>query len=102
MAKIIYELKRWHHKRCYRKGDLESQDVQDYSDTFATRKAANEYLSKRAAAARRNGWKTNIKLVKRGNEDSELFIYTNDTWIHENTGANEQETYWYDVKKKTL
>lgn len=102
MAKIIYELKRRHHERYYRNGDLESRDIQDFSATFATRKAANEYLAKKAAAARGNGWKTNIKLVKQGNDDSELFVYTNDTWVHENTGADEQETYWYVVKKKTL
>lgn len=102
MSKVIYELKRWHHERYYRKGDLESRDVQDFSETFSTRKAANECLIKNATDARRRGWTANLELVKRGNEPSRLTVYTGDKWVHENTGDDEEEHYWYNVTKKTL
>lgn len=102
MAKIIYELKRYHHRKAYRKGDLEAEDIQDAFATYATRREANEFLESKAREARRNGWKYELTLVKRGDKASVLWVYTGVKWIHENTGEEEIETYAYEVKKKTI
>lgn len=100
--KVVYELKRYHHKREFRKGDLEADTVQDYSDTFATRKLANAFLVKKESEAKVKGYQTYIESVNRGDKDSSLLVYTGDVWQHENSGEEHREYYKYVIKKKTL
>lgn len=102
MATVIYELKRYHHRKAYRRGDLESEDVQDFSRNFKTRKDANAFLEEKAVEASRKGWKANLTLVKRGDKASVLWVYTGNNWVHENTGEDEEETYAYEVKKVSI
>lgn len=102
MAKIIYELKRYHHRKAYRRGDLEDEDVQDFSQNFNTRKDANAYLEKKCAEAERKGWTTHLTLVKRGDKPSTLWVYTGETWVNENSGEDQEESFAYQVKKVTL
>lgn len=101
MAKTIYELKRYHHRKAYRKGDLEDETIQDFSQTFSTRKEGNEFLE-RKQQEESGRYTCRINLVKRGNDSSTLYVYTGNTWIHENTGEEMEEYYSYILKKKIL
>lgn len=96
----IYEARCLHHRKAWRRGDLESEDVLHSSETFSTRKAANLYLKSKESEARRNGYKVRINLVGRGDKESELLVFTGNSWIHENTGDEHNEYYWYRVTKK--
>lgn len=96
----IYEVRCVHHRKAWRRGDLESEDVLHSSETFTTRKAANSYLQRKESDAKRQGNRTRINLVGRGNKESELIIFTGNSWINENTGEENKEYYWYRVIKK--
>lgn len=96
----IYEARCVHHRKAYIKGDLESEDVLHSSETFTTRKAANSYLQRKESDAKRRGNKTRINLVGRGDKESELVIFTGNSWINENTGDEHEEYYWYRVINK--
>ena len=95
-----YEARCMHHRRAWIKGDLESEDVLHSSETFSSRKAANLYLQKKESEAKRRGYQTRIELVGRGEKESELLVFTGDSWTHENTGDKHSEYYWYRVRKK--
>lgn len=100
MDKAIYELKRYHHQKCYRNGDLEDETVVDFMQVFPTRTAANNYLMSEESSARRRGFSTDITIVKRGAASSELLIDTHNNWVNENSGEDCSETLWYVVEKK--
>lgn len=102
MTKTVYELKRYYHHKNYRNGDLEADTTMDFVQTFSTRKAANEFLQDKERQAKRIGRQTEISIVKRGDKNSRLVVFTGEEWIHENTGSKEYESYSYIVTKKNL
>ena len=100
--KVIYELKRYHHRKAWRNGDLEDETIQDFSQNFSTRTEANNFLEKEENKYKREKYSIQKTIVKRGDKPSKLLVFTGETWVNENSGSNNEEYYHYIVNKKTL
>lgn len=59
-------------------------------------KAVIQYLEREEIAAKKRGYTTKAFLKTRGVMPS-LSVYTEMTWIHENTGEEHRESYFYRV-----
>lgn len=92
-----YNIKKYHHRKAYRGGDLEAETIIDSVKTVSTKKAIVQYLVSEANSAKRRGYKVNLSTKSRGTMPS-LSVYTGVTWEHENTGETENEAYWYKVE----
>lgn len=68
---------------------------------FKTRKAANQYLEDQEVVAKGLGRTTRKTIVKRGDADSELFIFTGKSWREEDSGESRDEYYWILVVKQS-
>lgn len=66
-----------------------------------TRKAANQYLLDQELVAKNLGRTTRKTIVKRGDGDSELFVFTGNSWREEDSGERRDEYYWMLVEKQS-
>ena len=94
----MYKVTCIHHRKAYRKGDLEAESVIQSVDTFRTKKEVVLFLTGRAKLNENRGFTVKLSTAVRG-KMPELIIYTNTKWIHENTGEEHQESYWYKTEK---
>lgn len=94
----MYKVTCIHHRKAYVKGDLEAENVIQSVDTFRTKKEVVLFLTGRAKLNENRGFTVRLSTAVRG-KMPELIIYTNTTWIHENTGEEHQESYWYKTEK---
>lgn len=92
-----YKVTKYHHRKAYVKGDLESETIIDSVETFSTKKAVVQYLEGEASSANRRGYTTNLSTKTRGTMPS-LSVFTGVQWTHENTGETEHESYRYLVE----
>lgn len=92
-----YKVTKYHHRKVYRRGDLEAETIIDSVETMSTKKAVVQHLENEANSAKRKGYKVNLSTKTRSTMPS-LSVYTGVTWVHENTGETENESYWYKVE----
>lgn len=85
---------KYHNKKAYRKGDLESEFVMEAVRIFSTKKSALQYLKKEAHLASSKGYEADLKANIRG-AFPRLTVRTGEQWVHENTGEKEEEFYSY-------
>jgi hypothetical protein len=83
-----------HHRKAVVKGDLEAESVIQSAEVFSSKKDIVKYLTQKADEAKRRGYKFKLNSSVRGNMPS-LSVYTGVAWIHENTGEQEREYYYY-------
>lgn len=93
---MSYKLTKYHHRKTYIKGDLESETIIDSVDVFTSKKAIVQYLEREADNAKRKGYNVELSTKTRGTMPI-LLVYTKVTWIHENTGEPENEYFSYRV-----
>lgn len=93
-----YKVTKYHHRKAYIKGDLEAEIAIVSTDMFSTKKDVVLFLKGRAKLNKNIGYTVKLSTDIRG-EMPELIIYTNTKWIHENTGDEHQEYYWYKTEK---
>lgn len=92
-----YNIKKYHHREVYIRGDLDAETIIDSVKTVSTKKAIVQYLVSEANSAKRRGYKVNLSTKSRGTMPR-LSVYTGVTWKNENTGETEDEAYWYRVE----
>lgn len=93
-----YKVTKYHHRKAYIKGDLEAETVIESVDIFSSKKDIVLSLKSKAKLNENRGFTVKLSTAIRG-KMPELVIYTNTKWIHENTGEEHQEFYWYKVEK---
>ena len=87
-----------HHKKAWRKGDLEDAFELEKQENFKTRKAAKEFIEaqlREMPGTKRTTW--NI-----GDRPSYAWCWTGVTWQHENSGEEMEEYYQYTLRKVKL
>jgi hypothetical protein len=95
----MYKVQIHHHTKAWRNGDLE--DTLELSDvkTFKTKASAKEFIESRLKGKP-------SRLVTRyphnGNVPSKYYLFTANTWIHENTGERMQEYLQFTLTKENL
>lgn len=89
----MYEVKVYHYKPHYRKGDLEDTTELINSKVFKLRKDAKSFIEKEVRGKKTKG------SYSRGNTPSYIYYYTGKTWIHENTGEECSECISYVLQK---
>ena len=89
----MYEVRVMHHCKAWRKGDLEDDMVLVGKELFKTRKSAVEYIKGKLRGLKdiRESWHTN--------RPSYCYGFTGVSWIHENTGEEQDEYYQFCLKK---
>ena len=87
-----YLVEVWHHRPCYRRGDLEDESVITQNKTFKLRREAKEWIETQL-----RGKKNAVRDYHRS--DGVCYYYTGKTWIHENSGEECRESYTYNLKK---
>lgn len=92
-----YKVTQYHHRKAYIKGDLEAETVIESSDVFSSKKDIVLFLKGKAKLNELNGFTVKLPTAIRG-KMPELVIYTNTKWVHENSGEEHQEYYWYKVE----
>ena len=92
-----YKVIKYHHRKAYIKGDLEAETVIESVDTFPSKKDIVLSFKKTAKINESKGFTIKLSTAVRG-KMPELVIYTNTKWVHENTGDEHQEYYWYKVE----
>lgn len=90
----MYNVKVWHCRPCWRKGDLEKEEVIIDSKVFKTRKDAKAFIEAALKGKPNVGGK-----YHKGDEKSYRGYRTGKTWIHENTGDQCEESYTYVLEK---
>lgn len=95
---MSYKVTCIHHRKAYVKGDLEAESVIHSVEVLPSKKEVVKYLVRKADEANRQGRKFKLNSAIRGNMPS-LSIYTGVTWIHENSGEEHQEYYWFKTEK---
>lgn len=96
MAK--YKVTCIHHRKAYIKGDLEAEDVIESVSNFDTKKDIVKFLQGKAKLNESRGFIVKLSASVRGAMPT-LAIYTKTKWVHENTGDEHQEYYWYRTEK---
>lgn len=76
---------------------MEAETVIEYADVFSSKKDIVFFLKEKAKLNENRGFTVKLSTAIRG-KMPELVIYTNTKWIHENTGEEHQEYYWYKVE----
>lgn len=94
----MYKVTCIHHRKAYIKGDLEAENVIESSDVFSTKKDIVSFLKGKAKLNENRGFTVKLSTAVRG-KMPELIIYTKTKWVHENTGDEHQEYYWYRTEK---
>lgn len=92
-----YKVTKYHHRKAYIKGDLEAETIIESTDIFSSKKDIVLFLKGKAKLNENRGFTVKLSTSIRG-KMPELVIYTNTKWIHENTGEEHQEYYWYKVE----
>lgn len=92
-----YKVTQYHHRKAYIKGDLEAETIIESTEVFSSKKDIVLFLKGKAKLNENRGFTVKLSTAIRG-KMPELVIYTNTKWIHENTGDEHQEYYWYKVE----
>lgn len=92
-----YKVTKYHHRKAHIKGDLEAETIIESTDIFSSKKDIVLFLKGKAKLSENRGFTVKLSTSIRG-KMPELVIYTNTKWIHENTGEEHQEYYWYKVE----
>lgn len=92
-----YKVIKYHHRKAYIKGDLEAETIIESADVFSSKKDIVLFLKRKAKLNELKGFTVKLSTAIRGTMP-ELVIYTNTKWVHENTGEEHQEYYWYKVE----
>lgn len=90
----MYTVETRHHTKAWRNGDLEDKLELIDSRNFKTRTSAKEYIEKKL-----EGHRDVQRHYHKGNETSNCYYFTGQTWTHENTGEEMQEYYHYKMFK---
>ena len=96
--KMKYKVTNYHHRKAWVKGDLEAETIIESVNTFSSKKDIVTFLKEKAKCNERRGFTVKLSTATRG-KMPELIIYTNTKWIHENSGEEHQEYYWYKAEK---
>ena len=90
----MYNVKVGHSRPCWRKGDLEQEEVVIDNKSFKTRKDAKVFIERALVG------KPNVcGEYHKGDKPSRRRYYTGKTWTHENTGERCEESYTYVLEK---
>lgn len=92
-----YKVTNYHHRKAYIKGDLEAETVIESVEVFSSKKDIVLFLKGKAKLNENRGFTIKLSTAIRG-KMPELVIYTNNKWIHENSGEEHEEYYWYKVE----
>lgn len=92
-----YKVTKYHHRKAYTKGDLEAETVIESTDIFPSKKNIVLFFKVKAKLNELKGFTVKLSTAIRS-KMPELVIYTNTKWVHENTGEEHQEYYWYKVE----
>lgn len=90
----MYQVKVYHYREAWRKGDLEDEEVMIQSEVFKTRKAAKEWIESKVKY-KKDVWRNYHK----GDEKSYVGYTTGHKWRHENSGEMCEEQYTYVLSK---
>lgn len=93
---MSYKVTKYHHRKAYVKGDLEAETVIESVDIFPSKKSIVLFFKGLAKLNENRGFEVRLSTAIRG-KMPELSIYTNNKWIHENTGDEHEESYFYRV-----
>lgn len=95
---MSYKVTQYHHRKAIIKGDLCAETIIESVDMFSSKKGVMLFLHEQVLKATEKGFKSSlINTVK--DKMPELTIYANTKWIHENTGEEHQEYYWFKTEK---
>lgn len=92
-----YKVTQYHHRKAYVKGDLEAETVIESTEVFSSKRDIVLFLKGKAKLNENRGFTVKLSTAVRG-KMPELVIYTNTKWIHENSGEEHQEYYWYKAE----
>lgn len=92
-----YKVTKYHHRRAYIKGDLEAETVIESTDIFSSKREIVLFLKGKAKLNENRGFTVRLSTAIRG-KMPELAIFTDTKWIHENTGEEHEEYYWYKTE----
>lgn len=89
----MYEVKVMHHCKAWRKGDLEDDFVLVDKQVFKTRTAGVDYIKSKLRGLKnvRESWHRDMT--------SYCYGFTGVSWVHENTGEEQDEYYQFSLKK---
>lgn len=93
-----YKVTQYHHREAIIKGDLCAETIIESVDIFSSKKDVVLFLKGKAKLNEGKGFTIKLSAAVRGKMPW-LTIYTNTMWIHENTGEEEQEYYWFKTEK---
>lgn len=93
-----YKVTQYHHRKAIIKGDLEAETIIESVDVFSSKKDIVLFLKGKAKLNEGRGFTIKLSTAVRG-KMPELIIYTKTKWIHENTGEEHQEYYWFKTEK---
>ena len=94
----MYTVTVHHHDKDWVRGDLEDKFELIRQENFKTRKTAKDFIEsqlRRMSGTKRTDW-------HKGDKPSYAYCWTGMTWIHENTGEEQEEYYQYTLKKVKL
>ena len=93
-----YKVTQYHHREAIIRGDLCAETIIESVDIFSSKKDVVLFLKGKAKLNEGKGFTIKLSTAVRGKMPW-LTIYTNTMWIHENTGEEEQEYYWFKTEK---
>ena len=93
-----YKVTQYHHREAIIKGDLCADTIIESLDIFSSNNDVVLLLKGKAKLNEGKGFTIKLSTAVRGKMPW-LTIYTNTMWIHENTGEEEQEYYWFKTEK---
>lgn len=93
-----YKVTQYHHREAIIKGDLCAETIIESVDIFSSKKDVVLFLKGKTKLNEGKGFTIKLSTAVRGKMPW-LTIYTNTMWIHENTGEEEQEYYWFKTEK---
>lgn len=96
---MTYKVTIYHHKKAYRRGDLESETATLSINVFRTKKAIIQYFENEAEKYKKQRYTVVLNKGARGKMPC-LSVKTGVTWINENTGNEEHEYYTYRVDRE--
>ena len=92
----MYQVEKRHHRKAYRRGDLEDELVLISATPFTLKKQALAYIE---SELKGKPERQISRYPHKGDIPSNYYYFTGVTWQHENSGEEMQEYYQYTLRK---
>lgn len=90
----MYKVECYHNREAWVRGDLEEEEILEFSEVFKTKKTAKEYIENRV-----RGKSNVIREYHRGDKTSYVWYNTGHKWVNENSRETCYECYTYTIDK---